>query len=294
MSICPLGSYPCHHVRKKPSPASYLVIECAQSKWMTTPSPCIPSYGKMKLPVLLIFGNEQNKINLLRLLCQSRGVPIWLKDDSNTPKGSCSLGVLEQCHPEKKLGCNLHHQDPISGTYHYFYYLQVKSWNFRKLWKYLCGYMVTKWCLPCQSLPSVLFKGTVGETVTDTKSPESQSEFKENVSPSPFASSMPVTSSKTVWLSWRLRRVSEDLAKQSNLCGSPLGTGRTEPLTLTVGENSPLWGKYKLVKWPWESWVSNHTIGQRIWWGVKDPGHPRDHAKPLFPSTFPNRPTVKS
>lgn len=93
----------------------------------------IPSYGKMKLLVLPIFGNEQNKINLLRLLCQSREVPIWLKDDNNTPKGSCSLGVLEQCHPEKKLGCNLHHQDPISGTYHYFYYLQVKSWNFRKL-----------------------------------------------------------------------------------------------------------------------------------------------------------------
>lgn len=133
MSICPLGSYPCHHVRKEPSPASYLVIDCAQSKWMTAPSPCIPSYGKMKLLALPIFGNEQNKINLLRFLCQSRGVPIWLKDDSNTPKGSCSLGVLEQCHPEKKLGCNLHHQDPIFGTYHYFYYLQVKSWNFRKL-----------------------------------------------------------------------------------------------------------------------------------------------------------------
>lgn len=118
---------------------------------MTTPSPRISSYGKMKLLVLPIFDNEQNKINLLRLLCQSRGVPICLKGDSNTPKMSWS-GITQK----RSWGCSLHHQDPVSGTYHYFYYLQVKSWNFRKLWIYLCGFIVTKWCLPCQSLFSVL------------------------------------------------------------------------------------------------------------------------------------------
>lgn len=205
----------------------------------------------MKIHVLPVFDKEQNEINVFRVLCQS----IWLKGDSNTPKGSCSLDVLEQCHSENKLGCGWYHQDPVSGTFHYFNYCQVKSWNFRKLFKHLSSghQMVSALWVSMHYGSKQLFKGAVGEIDTDKKSLESQPEFKENASPSPLASSIAVTSDKSFWLSRRLRHMSEDLAKQSNLCGSALGTGRAGLLMLTVEENSPLWGKCILVKWPWES-----------------------------------------
>lgn len=58
----------------------------------------------MKLHVLPNFYKDQNEMNYLRVLYQTRGVPIWLKGDSKVPERSCPLEVLEQSHLRKKLG----------------------------------------------------------------------------------------------------------------------------------------------------------------------------------------------
>lgn len=195
----------------------------------------------MKLHVLPILDKEQKKINSLRVFCQSREVPIWLKGDSNMPEGSCPIGVLEQSHSKRKLG----NEDSVSRPSTMSTTLRWASCLFcaEKLEVSLKSHN-HQWCLIWQSLPpcSTRFLAAVqggrGKIATGKKSLTIQSEFRKNAAAAPPASFIPVTWDKKVLQSGRLRHVSEDFTKQTNLCGSALGIGWTGLLILTVGQYS--------------------------------------------------------
>lgn len=113
----------------------------------------------MELHVLHIIDKEQNEIKFLKsTLPKQRGAHL-VKGWQYQARGELPLRCPGAVPLSKEArGWGLHGQDPVSGTFVYFNYPWVNSWNFGKPWKHPSSYIVSKWCLLCQSLPPMLHR----------------------------------------------------------------------------------------------------------------------------------------